>query len=747
MLPFPDELKMVALPLARQLRTEYNAAEPRPAPRTNLQHTIASRENIDHVAKSRHLPSWQQLRTAGLYQVLRTSVPVFTVLIYRVIFSRTYETMTYMTLVPIMLGAALTTIGEYTFTDLGFLLTFAGVILAAVKTVATNRIMTGPLALPAMEVLLRMSPYAAMQSLTCAFAAGEFGGLAEMRAQGNIATWTVIALLGNGMLAFGLNVASFQTNKVAGALTISVCGNLKQCLTVLLGIIAFGVEVHLFNGAGMVLTMFGAAWYSKPREQTSTMSPSQDIVPAGNSFAQQGSMDWVGLSSRSVHFTMDVLSRFMAAGVQPFTIVVGQEVARHLPLAESGQEVARHLPLAESGQRNVQDALDHLASYQSIGSVLWFGFGLRGLARTLGATAEGRSPLALCAALGESFHEDYAASVLHHLLVKACNGIRSRSKFPILVDAFVRLAPRRRRLQEALKSRRSGFFLETERPSPKDMAGALLALGMLRRGQYEFVTAEGGLGSGWLAAMAEWMYDLGVGISDAQGNAIYRSPGPGGDVRPHLLLRLSKQTADVAHVGASPSQDLTLASKTYYLRDKLGIAKLLCVKGTPFSGGRLSRHECLGEAYGLEFAELMGASDLVGCAFGCAARIFSGIMAFEKPGMDIYHAVQTRNYFEESGGRRFIRFSVRRFPELAPLTRRSYEQLALSFQAAQVLYIQSLFGVRKLCACNICSGSGSRPSLDSLCLLAVFKSVVIVCQMLSGMEVADGMGLRRDGLE
>lgn len=115
-------------------------------------------------------------------------------------------------------------------------------------------------------------------------------------------------------------------------------------------------------------------------------------------------MDWVGLSSRSVHFTMDVLSRFMAAGVQPFTIVVGQEVARHLRLAESGQ-------------RNVQDALDHLASYQSIGSVLWFGFGLRGLARTLGATAEGRSLLALCAALGESFHEDYAASVPHHLVL------------------------------------------------------------------------------------------------------------------------------------------------------------------------------------------------------------------------------------------------------------------------------------------------------------------------------------------
>jgi len=197
------------------------------------------------------------------YQVLRTTVPVFTVLIYRVVFGRTYENMTYLTLVPIMIGAALTTIGEYTFTDLGFLLTFAGVVLAAIKTVATNRIMTGPLALPAMEVLLRMSPFAAMQSLACAIAAGELGNLNTMRAEGNISLATVIALLGNGILAFALNVASFQTNKVAGALTMSICGNLKQCLTVGLGIVAFGVEVHLFNGSGMILTMIGAAWYSK----------------------------------------------------------------------------------------------------------------------------------------------------------------------------------------------------------------------------------------------------------------------------------------------------------------------------------------------------------------------------------------------------------------------------------------------------------------------------------------------------
>lgn len=202
--------------------------------------------------------------SVAFYQVLRTTVPVFTVGIYRTIFGRTYENMTYLTLVPVMIGAALTTVGEYTFTDLGFLLTFAGVMLAAVKTVATNRIMTGPLALPAMEVLLRMSPFAAMQSLACAVAAGELTKLRDMVVGGELGFATFIAIAGNGALAFALNVASFQTNKVAGALTISVCGNLKQCLTVLLGIVAFdSVEIHLFNGTGMLMTMLGAAWYSK----------------------------------------------------------------------------------------------------------------------------------------------------------------------------------------------------------------------------------------------------------------------------------------------------------------------------------------------------------------------------------------------------------------------------------------------------------------------------------------------------
>ena len=38
---------------------------------------------------------------------------------------------------------------------------------------------------------------------------------------------------------------------------------MKQCLTILLGVIAFNVHVGILNGCGMVIALIGAAIYSK----------------------------------------------------------------------------------------------------------------------------------------------------------------------------------------------------------------------------------------------------------------------------------------------------------------------------------------------------------------------------------------------------------------------------------------------------------------------------------------------------
>lgn len=198
------------------------------------------------------------------HQVVRATTPLFTTLLYRFIYARTFSTATYLSLIPIIFGVALTTYGDYKFSDLGFILTFLGVLLAAFKTVVTNRMMTGSLALSFWEILLRMSPLACIQSIAYAAFTGELTRFRTFVQQDVSALPPQLGLIlaGNGFLAFLLNVSSFSTNKVAGALTMTVCANIKQCLTIVLGIVLFDVHLSSLNACGIAVTIVGGVFYS-----------------------------------------------------------------------------------------------------------------------------------------------------------------------------------------------------------------------------------------------------------------------------------------------------------------------------------------------------------------------------------------------------------------------------------------------------------------------------------------------------
>ena len=205
------------------------------------------------------------------HQVVRATTPLVTTFVYRTLYSRTFSTATYLSLVPIVSGVAFTTYGDYSFTTLGLLLTILGVVLAALKTIVTNRMMTGTLSLSFWEILLRMSPLAFIQSLIYAVVLGEVKSFYTFLQTEYLAppvpiekhlSTLLLVLAGNGILAFMLNVSSFSTNKIVGALTMTVCANIKQCLTIVLGIALFNVHLSVLNAWGIVMTVAGGVLYS-----------------------------------------------------------------------------------------------------------------------------------------------------------------------------------------------------------------------------------------------------------------------------------------------------------------------------------------------------------------------------------------------------------------------------------------------------------------------------------------------------
>lgn len=123
----------------------------------------------------------------------------------------------------VVAGVAFATFGDYDYTAMGFFLTVLGTVLAAVKTVVTNRVQVGRLKLHPLDLLLRMSPLAFIQTMIYSYFSGEMAQVTEFY-HTSFSTSLFFALLVNGIIAFFLNVVSFTANKKTSALTMTVAG-------------------------------------------------------------------------------------------------------------------------------------------------------------------------------------------------------------------------------------------------------------------------------------------------------------------------------------------------------------------------------------------------------------------------------------------------------------------------------------------------------------------------------------------
>jgi hypothetical protein len=125
-------------------------------------------------------------------------------------------------------------------------------------------------------------------------------------------------------------------------------------------------------------------------------------------------------------------------------------------------------------------------------------------------TTEGTSLLALCASLAECFHEDLAAEVMFHIvkaykapgeltpstaqwsmIIRACSGALTTSKFPVLAEGFMRLDPGSARTTMLNLSLQQFPFIRGC-PLPEDLAAVIIEVGKLASCQLEsIIDSEG----------------------------------------------------------------------------------------------------------------------------------------------------------------------------------------------------------------------------------------------------------------
>lgn len=220
--------------------------------------------------------------------------------------------------------------------------------------------------------------------------------------------------------------------------------------------------------------------------------------------AQQGSLDWVALSKTTVSFSVELLARYARAGVEALTIAVGQALFAQFSVPADAQ-------------KRLELSVSRLKAYSSAANALWFGVGFKHLIRTLMESEQGATFVAVSSCLMVSYDNEFSATVLKTLcdkssmperitpslsqwgaFIKLCAAAVTASQFPILVEGFSRLLTN--------SDTRTGPQ-RLAATSPIELATALLELAQLSTGKVANVTVIGNADCGWLAALAEWLFN------------------------------------------------------------------------------------------------------------------------------------------------------------------------------------------------------------------------------------------------
>jgi len=199
--------------------------------------------------------------SVSLVQVVRSVIPAITIALSVIFLGSSFPVPMWLSLIPIVIGAALAAYGEIELDMFGLFLILLVCFLSSFKTVLSNKFLVGEYKIHPMDMLLRMSVLSSIELFFLICVNGELQALSwtwESFCTGSF----MLFLIMNGVAAFALNFSNFMTNKLTSPLSITVAGNVKHVVTILISVWYFKNPISTLNAFGTVITIFGAAVYS-----------------------------------------------------------------------------------------------------------------------------------------------------------------------------------------------------------------------------------------------------------------------------------------------------------------------------------------------------------------------------------------------------------------------------------------------------------------------------------------------------
>ncbi|KFY80659.1 hypothetical protein V499_00487 [Pseudogymnoascus sp. VKM F-103] len=459
-------------------------------------------------------------------------------------------------------------------------------------------------------------------------------------------------------------------------------------------------------------------------------------LDSSSNFAQQGSLDWVALSTNFVSLSYGMIQRLSGSNLDLHTL-------------NTGCTLGGKFQLSRNGQKNINNALKDMKAYAGFQNILWFGFGMKHPARVIAMTQQGSALVALCAALSECFPHETAAEILSDMaslednldmtpacsewlaLIKSCAGILSTTVFPIRAETLM------------------GLETDNKPADTTDIAKVLNAIAKVTKHELVSITIHGGKEARWIGALAEWLFDLTVTIINEQDDIVYTSCPDGQFSQVNICSVIRTHGGEDANPTRRTGEKLLeLADRTFYIdtvsdfwdgRDPMYPQS--CIGGrmdTPAMNGRVAWNTCLSAVFGVLFKDLMKSADCVGKIISSVARVYAGIAAAEE-GIPTVVLETNMLYVETSFGTGFVQNLLYWFPELSGLEPYLDQDSSMqTYKEALKKYRKSLNALWKICGCIRCDKT--RPvggkSVTVNCQVVLIELIIRLGRLLSITECA-----------
>ena len=413
------------------------------------------------------------------------------------------------------------------------------------------------------------------------------------------------------------------------------------------------------------------------------------------------------------------------------------------------QVVLGTFDLSTRGEAHLNEALGKLRSFGSAGDLMYFGFGVKHIVRTLAESREGMTTVAICAAIAEvhsphlstliiqEYAKLYATGAPGNLvpsyrqweaLVKSCSGVLAQSPFGLVFEFFKRFNPEMDQSKDQCGE-------------PKQVAHALDGLAKISSGLMKSMVLQGNSECAFLAAIAQWLFDLRVVVQDRYGKIVY--PSVGADVDSYQLMIIFSDDMET-------SKSVTRAGGTYYIErfDEV----ISDGDDHMYLNGRVEWGTALRHTFGSFATKLLQMPTILGALFGGAAKIY------EMDGRETSTSNQLglqrgfARFGPEASGRAFIDLAYRTLPELAFCRDSMDKAFEESDDAAFLNFKKSSAQLKEVCGCDdVCFGFGEASDTYSShgeCLVLVAHTAIqLVRQVSTIASIPADLRPSRGGLE